>query len=377
MKDLENPKVTFIFGTGREEKMDNPEYSNEFFYSYDYFLKDSTNTQYIEFKNYENFINKYILRYLDKILSKIFKLGFTTNSVCKVKNFKLIYNSEYIVLVNERTAIASLPMIMLTKIFKKTSVNLIVMGLFSKKLKYNYQKFLQKILIKLIILNTDNLIFLGIGEYNESKKFTTKHEKLHYVPFSINTDFWSSSGNSKNKEGILFIGNDGNRDFKKVLSIAKKMPELKFTFLTENIQQSVSVPKNVILIKGHWNKSVLTDLEVKKLYDDSKISIIPLHDSLQPSGQSVAMQSMAMGVPVIISKTRGFWDTDNFLDGKNILLLENNSVENWVKTINEIYDNSDTLNLLALNANELVRNQYDMRKFYDKLKIILFVNNSV
>ena len=44
MKDLENPKVTFIFGTGREEKMDNPEYSNEFFYSYDYFLKDSTNT---------------------------------------------------------------------------------------------------------------------------------------------------------------------------------------------------------------------------------------------------------------------------------------------------------------------------------------------
>jgi glycosyltransferase involved in cell wall biosynthesis len=197
------------------------------------------------------------------------------------------------------------------------------------------------------------------------------------VPFSINTDFWSSSGNTKNKEGILFIGNDGNRDFKKVISIAKKMPELKFTFLTESIQQSVSLPKNVKLIKGHWNKSVLTDLEVKKLYEDSKISIIPLHDSLQPSGQSVAMQSMAMGVPVMISKTRGFWDTDNFLDGKNILLLENNSVENWVKTINEIYDNSDTLNLLALNANELVRTQYDMRKFYDKLKIILFVNNSV
>jgi glycosyltransferase involved in cell wall biosynthesis len=108
-----------------------------------------------------------------------------------------------------------------------------------------------------------------------------------------------------------------------------------------------------------------------------RFQLFPCTIHCSHQGQSVAMQSMAMGVPVIISKTKGFWDTDNFLDGKNILLLKNNSLENWVKIINEIYDNSNFLDLIAVNANQLVRNQYNMRKFYDKLKIILFVNNSV
>ena len=48
---------------------------------------------------------------------------------------------------------------------------------------------------------------------------------------------------------------------------------------------------------------------LKEIYDKSFISLIPLKDSLQPSGQSVALQSMSMMVPVIITKTVGFWDT--------------------------------------------------------------------
>ena len=36
------------------------------------------------------------------------------------------------------------------------------------------------------------------------------------------------------------------------------------------------------------------------------ISIIPIVDSLQPSGQSVALQSMAMEIPVMITKLMDF-----------------------------------------------------------------------
>ena len=37
---------------------------------------------------------------------------------------------------------------------------------------------------------------------------------------------------------------------------------------------------------------------------------MPLVETLQPSGQSVALQSMSMGLPVLITKTEGFWDFD-------------------------------------------------------------------
>ena len=38
------------------------------------------------------------------------------------------------------------------------------------------------------------------------------------------------------------------------------------------------------------------------------MTIIPLKNSIQPSGQSVALQSMACGTPVVITETFGFWD---------------------------------------------------------------------
>ena len=61
------------------------------------------------------------------------------------------------------------------------------------------------------------------------------------------------------------------------------------------------------LIEGHWNYEILSDEELKEIYNNAILTIIPLKDSLQPSGQSVALQSMSSGTPVMISKTSGFW----------------------------------------------------------------------
>ena len=44
-----------------------------------------------------------------------------------------------------------------------------------------------------------------------------------------------------------------------------------------------------------------------------------MKDSLQPSGQSVTLQSMSLGIPVLISKTVGFWDFSKFRDEENII----------------------------------------------------------
>lgn len=372
MNSNKNSVITFIFGQGRVDKLNKVEYSTEFFYSYDLFLKEYANTQIIEFETFNNFINKYILNYFDRIMSKIFKLGFTTRSICKIKNFKKIINTDYLILVNERIAIASLPMIMLVKIFKPIKINLIVMGLFSKDIKSPVQKFFHKGLIKLIIFYCDNLIFLGIGEYNESKKFTKIHSKLHFVPFCINTSFWSHSSTPNRKDSVIFIGNDGNRDYEKTLSIAKNLKEINFNFITKNITESSDIPANVNLISGHWNESLLTDFEIKNLYEKSLISIVPLHDTLQPSGQSVTMQSMSMGVPVIISKTIGFWENKFFEHGKNIILMEDNSLENWTETVKSIYEDKSKRSSLSRNGRLLVQDHYSINEFFLKLKSIIF-----
>jgi len=68
----------------------------------------------------------------------------------------------------------------------------------------------------------------------------------------------------------------------------------------------------VELLSGDWKESILSDIEIRKLIQKSRLVILPLKKTFQPSGQSVALQTMACGKPVIISKTDGFWDPENF-----------------------------------------------------------------
>ena len=62
---------------------------------------------------------------------------------------------------------------------------------------------------------------------------------------------------SKQKEDILFVGNNAHRDFSKVIEITKQLPDKKFKIVSSNIDEKI-IPNNVQLIKGDWNKNILS-----------------------------------------------------------------------------------------------------------------------
>ena len=114
----------------------------------------------------------------------------------------------------------------------------------------------------------------------------------------------------------------------------------------------------------------MTDLEIKDLYNNSRLVFLPIKDQLVASGQSATMQSMATGTPVLISKTIGFWDYDNFIDNKNIFLLEDDSINSWIKRINEIYNDFDLLDKVSENGRDLILNKFNLNVFNHKLEEI-------
>ena len=124
---------------------------------------------------------------------------------------------------------------------------------------------------------------------------------------------------NKNKK-ILFIGNDGNRDFELLIKIAKGLPEYNFIFVSSNELLLKEELKNVQLIKGNWSNSKISDSQILEIYSQARLTILPLKNTYQPSGQSVALQSMSTGIPVLISRTNGFWDNVNYVNKENIFL---------------------------------------------------------
>ena len=129
MNRLKNQNITYIFGSGRKDKiLSDKEYPKDFFYSY-FQLKDKDlKVDFIEFNDRNN--NK-ICTLLDKILRKISKLSFFTNSIISGSNFKKIRRSDLIIATNDRRGLSILPMILIIKIYKKIDVYVFVMGVLS------------------------------------------------------------------------------------------------------------------------------------------------------------------------------------------------------------------------------------------------------
>jgi len=95
---------------------------------------------------------------------------------------------------------------------------------------------------------------------------------------------------------------------------------------------------------------------------------LPLKNSFQPSGQSVALQSLASGTPVLISKTKGFWDEDLFFDKSEIFFANSDNEYDWKQLIENIIHDESLLNDITRKGKNLVIQEYSLEKFLFQLK---------
>ena len=371
-------KILYIFGSGRKGKILSKNLdSSEFFYGYFHMKSKFNNIDSIEMlpNGAKLETNQKILEFLDKVLRKLTNLPFYIHLILSKKNYQKIKNSELIISTNDRLAISSLPMIIFSrsKSFKKNLI-VIVMGLFSKNRDKKIVSFLQKNLLIFIIKKVNNFIFLGKGEYLlASKMFPKFKDKFKFIPFGINLEFWKPSRNysANEKEYILFVGNDGNREFEQVIDIANTIKDVKIKIITSHDISKSIVNENAEVIYGNWHNDALTDANLKEYYENALLTFIPLKETYQPSGQSVALQSMSLGVPVMITKTMGFWDIEKFKQFKNIIFIENNTTENWINLLNSTLANHNLLNKISKDSLETVRNHYNQNDFFKKMEELI------
>ena len=364
-----NPDLTttFVFGFGRKEKLTSNDFqAKEFFYGYEYFTKKN-NTLIIEMEHFEHKGNKF-LSFFDRVIRKLTELPIYTKDILSLKNFLILKKTDKLILTTELLGLSLLPLILLTKLFRNIDIYVIVMGLFGRNPSNKLILLFQRTTIGLLSKVVTNYIFIGKGEFLEAQRQNRKiKSKFVYMPFSVDTNFWSPPKNHdlKDNNEILFVGNDGKRDYKLLLKIAETLEDFNFTIITNQIKNCDL--ENVNLIQGNWGKGILTDQQMKNFYQNSLITIIPIRETFQPSGQSVALQSIACGTPVLISQTSGFWDKDLFKDGDNIFFVKENNTNSWEVEINKLYKNKSALENCSLNGIKTVKEHLDLTKFSQNL----------
>lgn len=353
--------ITFVFNEGRKLRLDiEPNGPKEFFYTYSQFKEINPNVNFIEMKPKGNFLLDYIFKGIRKVLD----LPIYTEKLLTFKNINTIFKSEIVVATNQNIGYSLLPILIIKKIFIKSEFYIISMGI----LENLNNKKINNLIVKKLIKFSTKIIFISKNELKIATDLFPKYNfKFLYIPFGIDTKFWKAMKNRKKiNNKILFIGNDNFRDFNFIVQLAQNMKQFQFTFLTNRIEKVSS--ENITLINGSWKDHIYSDNQVRKLYQNHSITLIPLVESLQPSGQSVALQSISSNTPVIISKIKGFWDYESFEDNKHIIFMSENNIDIWKSKIEELLSNEEKYRKIVTDGNKLVKENFNIEIMFNSFR---------
>ncbi|MFZ5759345.1 MAG: glycosyltransferase family 4 protein [Thermodesulfobacteriota bacterium] len=214
------------------------------------------------------------------------------------------------------------------------------------------------------------VVFIGKGEmaYAE-KRYPRLAGNFHFVPFAVDTHFWQpAEPNSAGEGSVLFVGNDKYRDFSCVAGIVRKMTNHRFIVISRNPQLAeLASCRHVTVVAGDWKDAVISDAEMRRYYQQAQLVILPLQNTLQPSGQSVALQAMACGKAVLMTRTEGFWEPGVFVHDRHLIFIEENDPDLWRTRIMTLLADRGRLTGIGRAARQLMEANNNLDLFGQRL----------
>ena len=355
--------IAFIYSDGRRKRILNKcsKFPSEFFYGYIELLEAGYDVRLFEEKELGFRLSNKLFNSLLILLSKIFFniplnmfLGFLFSGgyrkLCKYKTIVATTNGVGICLAISK----SLGLL-------KNKIIFINMGLFAKKQglikTFLYKKILQN--IKMLSLSKFESKFL-------SNEFDSKN--VYYLPFGVDMSFWKKNNLNKNNSYILSIGGDLARDWNLLInSWQSDFPLLKIVS-----PNKISTSKNNIeIIASDWIQEKLSDVEIKEIILNSLFVIIPLKETMQPSGQSSCLQAMACGKAVVLSDIKGIWDRNLLKNKENLLLIKPSDKDSLIKGVKILIKDNVLRTKLEINGRKLIEDKLNSFKMVDDLKQFL------
>jgi glycosyltransferase involved in cell wall biosynthesis len=231
----------------------------------------------------------------------------------------------------------------------------------------NYQLNSIRVMISRFLLKRMTMHLFGEAELEPlCKEYGIARDQVTINYFGVDYGFWTGDSTAGNDGYLLAIGNDSMRDFSVLLETAKRIERQVVLVTRRDIFGDI--PPNVQIIKGAWHSRELSDDVLREMYRKAFCVVVPLKESLQPSGQSVTLQAMACEKPVILTRTNGLWDRTYLRHNENILFVEPGNIDQIIVCLSELENNTMKSNELGENARKYVLEHACIDFFAERLE---------
>lgn len=348
-------KVLYIYSGSRKGKFSGvlgKDYPDAQFYGLNHLHKFGIVAEYKEFNDLTR----------SKLLKKI--LGFRT------KHFLLYFFTRRYDIVFGSSLIY---MLFLKKIFRtKTKFVLLNISL-ARIVATSKKNILKANALRWLLKEADAVVCLSTSQKEDlENSFDFLRGKVFFVPLGTDVNYYQPVYSDR-KDYILSVGRDNGRDYKTVIEVARLLPEYKFQIVCSkrNVVGIDNIPKNVKILYD----LAPSDLVLK--YREANMLLLITHDDTYQdgsdcSGQTVLLDAMAIGLPVIAS--RKAYLADYVTDGKGVLFVDFYSPTDIIQRVREFQD-STLRRAFSEAARQVVEKRFSTERMAEGLSTVFFKIN--
>jgi glycosyltransferase involved in cell wall biosynthesis len=188
--------------------------------------------------------------------------------------------------------------------------------------------------------------------------------RVVFVPFGVDVEAFAPHVNGAPVVDVVSVGADPRRDFGLLRTIAERHPELRFGVIagTEHARALASTPSNV---------AVETDVPLERVREQlagARVIALPVRRNSYSGATTVLLQAMALGKPVVVSRTEAIAEGYGLEDGVNCRLVEPGDEAAFERVLLETLADPQTL---GARARETVERDFSWRRYTDTLSDIL------
>jgi glycosyltransferase involved in cell wall biosynthesis len=169
---------------------------------------------------------------------------------------------------------------------------------------------------------------------------------VEFVPFGVDTDWFRPDPDVAPAADVVSIGADPHRDFRLLLEVAARSPGQRFRIVTTAAERNAlrPVPDNV---------EIRADIPFPQVRDElaaARVVALPVRANSYSGATTVLLQAMAMGKPIVVSRTEAIGEGYGLDHGKNCLLVEPGDAGAFGRAVGELLDDETTAQTLGAQA---------------------------
>src|SRR3990170_2665562 len=214
---------------------------------------------------------------------------------------------------------------------------------------------------------------LQVASHSSDLKVSTN--KIVSAHYGIDAEFFGPE-TSQNEGFILCVG-DAFRDDATLIRATEGMP-VKVVRVSDNLKAVKNFRKLLDALSDSSSRKAqfislcgINDFQLKKLYAKSALIIVCIRSKTnQPAGLTALLEGMAMGKPVIVTKSLA--SKDYVIDGKTGIIIEPGNSAQLQNVISKLLDDPLNCRRLGLAARKSVEENFTIENLTANLVNVLF-----